>query len=92
MPYEIPYRTHFTDDYGNVTFKELLRPSIVHFYFELCPLIDNHNRDRQGILGLEDCWPKKSPWFRLVTTLIGMSVVDMHRWDGNKRSGGKSFD
>jgi hypothetical protein len=78
VPHEIPYRTHFTDDYGNVTFKELLQPSIAHFYFKLCPLIDNHNKDRQGILGLEDCWPTKSPWFRLVTALIRMSVVDMH--------------
>ncbi len=92
VPHEIPYRTHFTDDYGNVTFEELLRPSIAHFYFELCPLIDNHNKDRQGIIGLEDCWPTKSPWFRLVTTLIRKSIVDMHRWDGNRRSGSKSFD
>jgi hypothetical protein len=92
VPHEIPYRTHFTDDYGNVTFKELLRPSIAHFFLELCLLIDNHNKDRQGILGLEDCWPTKSPWFQLVTTLIGMSIVDMHQWDRNKRSGGKSFD
>jgi hypothetical protein len=90
--HEIPYRSHFTDDYGNVTFKEIPRPSIAHFYFELCPLVDNHNKDRQGILGLEDCWPTKNPWFRLVTTLIGMSVVDLHRWDRNKRSGGKPFD
>jgi hypothetical protein len=81
-------------DFGNVTFKELPRPSIAHFYFELCPLIDNHNKDRQGILGLEDCWPTKNPWFRLVTTLIGMSVneCNMHRWDRNQRSGGKAFD
>ena len=41
---------------------------------------------------MEDCWPTKSPWFRLVTTLIGMSVVDLHRWDRNKRSNGKVFD
>ncbi len=77
VPHEIPYRTNFMDDYGNVAFKELLRPSIAHFYFELCPLIDNHNKDRQGILGLEDCWPTKSPWFQLVITLIGMIVIDM---------------
>ena len=90
--HEKPYRTHFTDDYGNVTFKEIPRPSIAHFYFELCPLIDNHNKDRQGILGLEDCWPTKNPWFRIVTTMIGMSVVDLHRWDRNKRSGGTAFE
>jgi len=53
--HEIPYRTHFTDDFCNVTFKELPHPSIAHFYFELYPLINNHNKDRQGILGLEDC-------------------------------------
>ena len=92
VQHEKPYRTHFTDDYGNVTFKEIPRPSIAHFYFELCPLIDNHNKDRQGILGLEDCWPTKNPWFRLVTTMIGMSVIDLHRWDRNKRSNGTAFE
>jgi hypothetical protein len=30
--------------------------------------------------------------FRLVTTLYGMSVVDMHRWDWNKQSGDKLFN
>ena len=92
VQHEIPFRSNFTDDFGNVTFKEIPRPSVAHFYFELCPLIDNHNKDRQGILGLEDCWPTKKPWFRLVTTLIGMSVVDLHRWDRNKRSDGRAFD
>jgi hypothetical protein len=47
---------------------------------------------RQGILGLEDCWPTKNPWFRLVTTVIGMCVVDLHRYDRNIRSGGAAFD
>ena len=75
--HEIPYCSHFTDDFCNVTFKELPHPSIAHFYFELYPLINNHTKDRQGILGLEDCWPTKNPWFRLVTTLIGMIEVDM---------------
>lgn len=46
IPHTTLYRTHFTDDNGNVTFKEIPRPSIAHFYFELCPLIDNHNKDR----------------------------------------------
>ena len=86
------YRTNFCDENGNVTFKEIPRPSIAHFYFEMCPLIDNHNKDRQGVLGLEDCWPTKNPWFRLVTTVTGMCGVDMHRWDRNQRSGRKSFD
>ena len=58
----------------------------------MCPLIDNHNKDRQLMLALEDCWPIKNPWFRLITTVIGMCGVDMHRWDRNNRSGRKSFD
>ena len=92
VQHEIPYWSNFVDEFGNVTFKEIPHTSIAHFYFELCPLIDNHNKDRQGILGLEDCWPTKSPWFRLVTTLIGMSVVDLHRWGRNHCSGGNVFD
>ncbi len=32
VAHEIPYRTHFTDDFGNITFKELPRPSIAHFF------------------------------------------------------------
>ena len=89
--HEKDYRSNIVDDYGNVTFREIPRPCVAHFLFELLPLIDNHNKDRQSLLALEDCWPTKSPWFRLVTTLIGMSVVDLHRWDRNRRSGGKGL-
>ena len=46
VQHETLYRTHFTDDFVNVTFKEIPQPSIAHFYFELCPLVDNHNKDR----------------------------------------------
>jgi len=46
VQHELPYRTHFTDKFGNVTFKNIPRLSIAHFYFELCPLVDNHNKDR----------------------------------------------
>ena len=77
--------------YGNVTFKELPRPCVAHFLYELLPLIDNHNKDRQSLLALEDCWPTTNPWFRLVTTLVGMSVVDVHQWDRNMRSGGRAM-
>ena len=80
------YKSNFTDEYGNTTFKEILRPSVAHFLYELLPLIDNHNKDRQSLLALEDCWPTKSAWFRLVTTLVGMTVTDLHRWDRNLRS------
>ena len=89
--HEKDYRSNIVDDYGNVTFKEIPRPCVAHFLYELLPLIDNHNKDRQSLLALEDCWPTKNPWFRLTTTLVGMSIVDLHRWDRNRRSGGKGL-
>jgi hypothetical protein len=82
-PHDIKYQSHFEDDYGNVQWKEINRPSIAHFLYEYLPLIDEHNRQRQNLLGLERCWPTKDCWFRLVTTLLGMSVVDMHHWHRN---------
>ena len=61
VQYEISYWLHFLVEFGNMTFKDIPCPSIAHFYFELCPLIANHNRDRQGILGLKDCRLTKNP-------------------------------
>lgn len=55
------------------------RPDIVHFFYECAPLIDEHSQQRQSLLQLEKRWLTKDPWFRLVTSLVGMSVVDMHR-------------
>jgi hypothetical protein len=79
-PHEIKYLTHFEDEFGNVNFKEIERPAVAHFLYEYLPLIDEHNKQRQSILNLERCWLTKDPWFRLLTTLLGMSVVDCHRW------------
>ena len=73
--HKIDYRSNIVDDYDNVTFKEIPSPCVAHFLFELLPLINNHSKDRQSLLALEDCWLTKNPWFRLVMTLIGMSVV-----------------
>jgi len=72
--------------YGNVEVKELPRPAIAHMLYEFLPLIDEHNRQRQGILSMERSWPTKNPWTRIMTTLIGMAVVDVQRWDRNMRS------
>lgn len=87
ISHEKVYRSNFTDEYGNTTFKEIPRPCVAHFLYELLPLIDNHNKDQQSLLALEDCWPTKSPWFQLVTTLVGMAVTNVHRWDRNQRGG-----
>ena len=83
-PYK--YLSHFEDGYGNTAWKEIDRPEIAHFLYEFLPLLDEHNKQRQNLLGLERCWLTKDIWFRLVTTLLGMSVVDFHRWHRNKLS------
>ena len=84
--HEIDYRTSFDDGFGNISSKPLPRPSIAHFLYEFLPLIDEHNKARQSALALEEKWPTKCCWFRLLTTFIGMAVVDVQRWDRNMRA------
>jgi hypothetical protein len=45
---------------------------------------------RMSILNLERCWPTRDCWFRLMTTLTGMCVVDFHRLYKNIKSEGTS--
>ena len=78
-PSDIKYESKFEDAWGNTGFKLIDRPQLCHFLFEYLPLIDEHNKQRQSILALEKRWLTKDPWLRLVTTLVGMSCVDMHR-------------
>ena len=85
-PHQDKYLSHFEDDFGNVTAKEINRPSICNFLYEYLPLIDEHNKQRQNILNLERNWATKDCWFRLLTTMVGMSIVDMHRWYRNLMS------
>jgi hypothetical protein len=74
------YQSDFQDDFGNVDFKMLPRPQVCHFLYEYLPIIDEHNNQRQNVLGLEQKWPTKDCWFHLLVTLVGMCVVDMHHW------------
>ena len=73
------YTTYFEDDNGVVSSRDIPRPSICSYLYEKLPVIDEHNRQRQNLLGLERCWPTDSCWFRLLTTLVGQCVVDYHR-------------
>ena len=85
-PHPEPYRSSFVDDYGVVTHKELQRPHLAHFLYDFLPLIGEHNKQRQSILQLERVWKTKNCWMRLVTTLLGMSVVDFQRYIRNRRA------
>jgi hypothetical protein len=68
----------FEDDWGCIQYKMLNRPQIAHFLYKYLPLIDEHNKQCQNLLNLERKWCTKDCWFWLVTTLVGMSMVDMH--------------
>ena len=83
--HSIDYRSKFPDGFGNTDSRSYPRPSVAHFLYEFLPLIDEHNKARQNLLALEMKWPTKCCWFRLMTTFIGMAVVDVQRWDRNKR-------
>lgn len=73
------YHSSYEDEYGQRCTKLIERPEIVDFIYRFLPVIDNHNKSRQHLLKLEKKWPTKSCWFRLYTTLVGMSVVDLYR-------------
>jgi Transposase IS4 len=76
----VKYESKFEDNWGNVATKLINRPELCHFLYEYLPLIDEHNKQRQNLLSLEKKWLTKDAWFRLICTLTGQSVVDMHRY------------
>ena len=78
--HEEKYLTIFEDDWANVNYEEINRPSICHHFHEWLTMIDEHNRGRQNILDLENMWKTKDCWFHLNTTITGMSTVYCHRW------------
>ena len=80
------YVSSFEDEFGNVSHKTIERPELCHFLYEYLPLIDEHNKQRQRLLALEKSWPTRSCWFRLLVTLVGMSVVDCQRLYRNYRA------
>ena len=80
------YLSHFEDDFGNVTYKELNRPHICHFIYEFVPLIDEHNKQRQNLLNMKMKWCTKDCWLRLLATLVRIIVVDFHSWYRNVKT------
>ena len=62
--------------------------SIFYFPCKVLPIIDEHNRMRQNVLGLERKYLAKGCWFHLLVNATGSSVVDMHRWCRNLKQKG----
>jgi hypothetical protein len=74
-----PYIARFPDKFGNVKTRKVPRPAVISKYFNVSDVVDSHNQCRQLCLRLEKCWVTHDPWFRLDTTIIGMTVVDCWR-------------
>jgi hypothetical protein len=71
-----PYKAKFPDKFGNTKERSVIRPAIISQYFEISDAVDSHNHARQFLLALEKRWVTHNPWFRIDTTIIGMTVVD----------------
>ena len=71
-----PYEMKYTDPHGNVCTRLVERPAVLSEFFADSNKIDAHNQARQFELGLEKSWVTQDPYFRLATTLLGISVVD----------------
>jgi hypothetical protein len=64
-PAEKMYMSYFKDGCGNVGSKEISHPELAHLLYDYLPLIDEHNKLWQNILGLEHKWPTCNCWFCL---------------------------
>ena len=73
------YIAKWPDEHGNIRQRPVPRPEIVGEYFGVSNKIDTHNQLRQNELGLEQLWVTTDPWFRLVTTIVGMTVTDSYQ-------------
>ena len=55
------------------------QPDIISRYYRHSNCIDMANQLRQDCLGLERQWVTYDGYFRMITGLIGMSVVDVYK-------------
>ena len=74
-----PYEMKWSDDHGNIHVRNVQRPAVLSKFFKYINGVDIHNHLRQSCLKLEKKWVTMDCWFRLTTTLLGMSVVDTFR-------------
>lgn len=83
-----PYEARFPDKFGNMCVRHVARPEVVSNYFKFSNVVDLHNQARQFDLALEKKWVTHNGYFRLYSTLVGMTVTDvwkLHKISGNSR-------
>ena len=74
------YEARWKDEHNNTQSREIPRPAICSTYFEHCNAIDVQNQSRQFDLHLDKQWITNDGYFRIATTVFGMTIVDM--WHG----------
>ena len=70
------YLAHYKDDNLNTHERKIPRPNIAFQYYQSCNVIDKLNQSRQAELKLEKIWVSRCGYFRIVTTIFGICVVD----------------
>ena len=73
---EYDYIASWRDENYNEHTRRVLRPHAAFVYFNISNCIDVLNQSRQFDLKLEKQWVCRSGFFRIVTTLFGVTVVD----------------
>eukprot|EP00978_Attheya_sp_CCMP212_P038794 scaffold195902_cov98-Attheya_sp.AAC.1 len=71
-----PYEARWTDKHRNTHCRLIARPSVISGYFIRSNCIDKHNHTRQGELKLEKKWVTMDGYFRIFTTVLGITVID----------------
>lgn len=74
-----PYIAKWVDENANQMQRRINRPDVLSFYFSHSNIVDFHNQQRQKELRLEKCWVTQDGYFRIITTLIGITVIDAWR-------------
>ena len=78
--------TSYEDEFGDICKKYLPRPAMAHVLLDFPPLIDEHNKQHQNVLALEESWVTMSGFTRNLTTFTGMRCVDIQWWDRSIRT------
>ena len=71
------YKTRYSDSFGNACTRAISRPQVISDFFNGSNVIDVHNHLRQFELGLEKLWLTQNCWFRVDTTIMGMTAIDL---------------
>ena len=77
-----PYRAKWKDENGNSRYRDVPRPQCCSTYFIHSNVIDVLNMQRQKELRLEKFWVTEDGYFRIITSVFGICVVDC--WNAYK--------